>query len=506
MPRELPQDHFCPWREEAEELKAEVSRIGGEVDALKGQLAALQRHVFSRRAEKLPTVAAELRGDADSTAARAEAAKQKRRERATRKAEEAPAREIRHAVPSEERQCPACGGDELKPLGQGRTSVVYEYVPARFERQVHVQEVLACACGRGVVTAPPPARVVDRGEYGPGFIAHVVTSKCADAMPLHRLAQRVERGGIPMSRSTLTDLFHQAASVLLPLSRHLLQCIASADVVWADETPLRVLDVKKTRLGYLWTFLTQNDEGQWLIGYRFSMGRASKTPKEVLGGTTGALVVDAYTGYNAVTLPKGRVRVGCWAHCRRRFFDALATAPEAREALAFILELYRVEAQARETDVVRTAVHRELRQLHSAPVLAQLRTWLEAQAPHHPPKSPLGQAISYAVKQWEALTRFVENERLPLDNNRAESALRKAALGRKNFLFVGHEAAGENLADLYALVATCEANQVNPEEYLADVMLRVQSHPNSRISELLPHEWKRRRAADPPDSPLQPSL
>ncbi|QDF03333.1 transposase [Myxococcus xanthus] len=483
-----------------------MSRIGGEVDALKGQLAALQRHVFSRRAEKLPTVAAELRGDADSTAARAEAAKQKRRERATRKAEEAPAREIRHAVPSEERQCPACGGDELKPLGQGRTSVVYEYVPARFERQVHVQEVLACACGRGVVTAPPPARVVDRGEYGPGFIAHVVTSKCADAMPLHRLAQRVERGGIPMSRSTLTDLFHQAASVLLPLSRHLLQCIASADVVWADETPLRVLDVKKTRLGYLWTFLTQNDEGQWLIGYRFSMGRASKTPKEVLGGTTGALVVDAYTGYNAVTLPKGRVRVGCWAHCRRRFFDALATAPEAREALAFILELYRVEAQAREADVVRTAVHRELRQLHSAPVLAQLRTWLEAQAPHHPPKSPLGQAISYAVKQWEALTRFVENERLPLDNNRAESALRKAALGRKNFLFVGHEAAGENLADLYALVATCEANQVNPEEYLADVMLRVQSHPNSRISELLPHEWKRRRAADPPDSPLQPSL
>ncbi|QQR43402.1 IS66 family transposase [Myxococcus xanthus] len=506
MPRELPQDHFCPWREEAEELKAEVSRIGGEVDALKGQLAALQRHVFGRRAEKLPTVAAELRGNADSTAARAAAAKQKRRERATRKAEEAPAREIRHAVPSEERQCPACGDEDLKPLGQGRTSVVYEYVPARFERQVHVQEVLACACGRGVVTAPPPARVVDRGEYGPGFIAHVVTSKCADAMPLHRLAQRVERGGIPMSRSTLTDLFHQAASVLLPLSRHLLQCIASADVVWADETPLRVLDVKKTRLGYLWTFLTQNDEGQWLIGYRFSMGRASKTPKEVLGGTSGALVVDAYTGYNAVTLPKGRVRVGCWAHCRRRFFDALATAPEAREALDFILELYRVEAQAREADVVRTAVHREKRQLHSAPVLAHLRTWLEAQAPRHPPKSPLGQAISYALKQWEALTRFVENERLPLDNNRSEAALRKAALGRKNFLFVGHEAAGENLAGLYALVATCEANQINPEAYLADVLLRVQTHPNSCIGELLPHEWQRRRSADPPDSPLQPSL
>ncbi|NVJ10770.1 IS66 family transposase [Myxococcus sp. AM001] len=496
MPRELPQEHFCPWREEAEELKERLT-------SLEAKMATLERHVFGRRTEKLPTVSAELRGDGADTAAQAEAAKKKRQQRAARKSDEAPARDIRHAVPTEERHCPACGSEDLKPLGKGRTSVVYEYVPARFEKQVHVQEVLACTCGRGVVTAPPPARVVDRGEYGPGFIAHVVTSKCADAMPLHRLAQRVERSGVPMSRSTLTDLFHQAASVLLPLSQHLLQCIASADVVWADETPLRVLDVKKTRLGYLWTFLTRNDAGEWLIGYRFSMGRASKTPKEVLGGTAGALVVDAYTGYNAVTLPQGRVRVGCWAHVRRRFFDALATAPEARQAMDFILELYRVEAQAREADVVRTAAHRELRQVHSAPVLARLRVWLEAQAPRHPPKSPLGQAISYALKQWEALTRFVENERLPLDNNRSEAALRKAALGRKNFLFVGHEAAGENLAGLYALVASCEANGVNPETYLADVLLRVQTHPNSRIGELLPHEWKRRRAADPPDSPLQ---
>ena len=391
MPRELPQDHFCPWREEAEELKERLT-------SLEAKMAALERHVFGRRAEKLPTVAAELRGGgADTEAARAEAAKQKRRERAARKAEEAPAREIHHVVPAQERHCPACDSEDLKPLGQGRASVLYEYVPARFEKQVHVQEVLACTCGRGVVTAPPPARVVDRGEYGPGFLAHVVTSKCADAMPLHRLAQRVERSGVPMSRSTLTDLFHQAASVLLPLSQHLLQCIASAEVVWADETPLRVLDVKKTRLGYLWTFLTQNEAGEWLIGYRFSMGRASKTPKEVLGGTSGALVVDAYTGYNAVTLSKGRVRVGCWAHMRRLFFDAQAAAPEGPD---FILDLYRVEAQACDAEMVRTAALRELRHLRSAPVLARLHVWLETQAPRHLPKSPLGQAIFYALKQW----------------------------------------------------------------------------------------------------------
>ncbi|MFY2558397.1 IS66 family transposase [Corallococcus terminator] len=509
VPRQLPLDHHCPWREEAEELKAEVGRIGGELDVLKGQMAALQRHVFGKKAEKLPTVAAELREEetgAEAKAARDEAAMKRRRERAARRAQEAPTREIRHAVPAQERHCPACGSEDLKPLGKGRTTEMYEYLPARFERQVHVQEVLACQCGAGVVTAPAPARVVDRGEYGPGLLAHVVVSKCADAMPLHRLAQRMERGGLPMSRSTLTDLFHQSASVLLPLSEHLLQCIASAEVVWADETPLHVLDVKKTKRGYLWTFLTRNERGEWLIGYRFSMGRAGKTPKQVLGGTTGALVVDGYTGYNAVTLPAGRIRVGCWAHVRRRFFDALATAPEAREVLDLILALYRVEAQAHDAGVVRTAAHRELRQSHSVPILVQLRAWLEEEAPRHLPKGPLGLAISYAMKQWDALSRFVEDERLPLDNNRSEAALRKAALGRKNFLFVGHEAAGENLAGLYALVATCEANGVNPEGYLADVLLRVQAHPNSRIGELLSHEWKHRHTTDPPESHLHPSL
>lgn len=299
-----------------------------------------------------------------------------------------------------------------------------------------------------------------------------------------------------MSRSTLTDLFHLAAEVLSPVSVRLLQHIARAEVVWADETPVRVLDVKKTSVGYLWTFLTWNEKGEWLIGYRFSMGRAGKTPKEVLGGTTGRLVVDAYTGYNPVTVPKGRVRVGCWAHVRRKFFDALSKTPEAQTALDSILALYRVEHEALQAGVVRTLAHRALRQNKSRPVLEALHTWLTQQQPLHLPKGPMGQAITYALNQWETLCRFVDDERLPLDNNRSEAALRKAALGRKNFLFVGHEAAGENLAGLYALVATCEANGINPETYLADVLLRVQTHPNSRLDELLPHEWKRLHAAD----------
>ncbi|HEX8702482.1 MAG TPA: IS66 family transposase, partial [Myxococcaceae bacterium] len=266
--------------------------------------------------------------------------------------------------------------------------------------------------------------------------------------------------------------------------------ISQAAVVWADETPLRVLEVKKTHLGYLWTFLTQNEQGQWLIGYRFSMSRSGKTPLQVLEGTLGALVVDAYTGYNPVTVPGGRVRVGCWAHVRRKFFEALSTAPEAQQALDFILSLYRVEHEAAQTGVVRMLAHRALRQHKSRPVLEALHAWLTAQLPLHLPKGPMGQALSYTLNQWQALSRFVNDEQLPLDNNRSEGALRKVALGRKNFLFVGHQAAGENLAGLYALVATCEANGINPEQYLADVLLRVQTHPNSRIDQLLPHRWQ----------------
>jgi transposase len=503
VPRHLPQEHHCPWREEAEELRERLQQS-------EAQVQKLQRQAFGAKSERLPELARapqparvpsvqqQLRQqeEPERTAARAQQAQDKRRERAALKLERAPTRRIFHAVPQPQRQCPCCGSRELKPLGPGRLTVVYEYIPARLEKQEHVQEVLSCACGKGVVSAPVPPKVVDKGEYGPGLMAHLITSKCADSMPLHRLARRLERGGVPISRSTLTDLFHRAAQLLAPLVLRLLVLISQALVVQADETPLRVLARKKTHRGYLWTFLTRTLQGPWLIAYRFSLSRAGKTPKQVLGGTQGALVVDAYTGYNSVTLPQGRVRIGCWSHVRRKFFEALTSAPEAQHALQLILELYRVEDMALRQGVVRTPAHRQLRLRHSAPVLMRLHEWLQFQRTLHPPKGPLGQALHYALNQWEALGHFLLDEHLPLDNNRSEGALRAAAQGRKNFLFVGHEQAGQNLAGLYSLVATCEANGVNPEAYLSDVLLRIQTHPQSRIDELLPHHWKPPRSDD----------
>ncbi len=178
------------------------------------------------------------------------------------------------------------------------------------------------------------------------------------------------------------------------------------------------------------------------------------------------------------------------SHARRKFFEALAVAVGARQALNFILELYRVEREAKATSIQGTAAHLDLRQLKSRPVMEQFQAWLNAQQPLHTPKSLLGKAITYALNNWKALCLFLTDARIPLDNNASEQALRIAALGRKNFLFVGNEEAGHNIATLYSLVMTAIARGLNPESYLADVLIRIQDLPDSRLHELLPQNWK----------------
>jgi len=482
--RELPLDHHCPWREEAEALRRELDEVRAQLAAVRTALAALERRVLGPKAEKVPPPAQELRKEESPEAAEARrlAALERRRERAALK-EQLRATTVTHHLTAAERQCPSCGGVAARSLGTGKQTHLYEYVPGYFVRETHVQEKAACACGQFIATAPPPPRPIDGGHYGAGFIAHVAVTKCADAIPLHRLAKQYQRLGIPMSRSTLTDLFHAAAAKLAPLSQRLLQRVAASEIVQADETSLVMQ--KPSRRGFVWTFLT--DE---LIAYRFAPDRSGETPRKVLGGTQGTLVVDAYTGYNRVTDVDGRARATCLAHVRRRFFEALAHQPaEARRALDLILDLYRVEHEARQRRIVRTPAHLELRQTRGRAAMAAFLAWLDAHKDAFPPKSALGQAISYARNRGDTLTRFLDDVRIPLDNNASERALRIVALGRKNFLFVGSPEHGENLAGLYSLIATCDLHEVNPLEYLRDVLLRVDTHPAAKIDELLPDRW-----------------
>ncbi len=387
--------------------------------------------------------------------------------------------------------CPRCGGREFTPLGEGKLTEMYEVVAARVERQLHVQEKLRCRCGEGILTADPPDKVFDRTRFGPTFMAQVAVSKCADSIPLYRQAKAWRRAGVPVNDSTLGDLFHATARASNVLYERLLALIAVDPLVLADETKMPVQAKGKTRTAWIWDFIAKDADEKTLIAYVFSNSRSGETPLRVLANTLGKLLVDGYTAYNKVTVPGGRERAGCHAHARRKFFEALSTAPaEATQAMDFILELYRVERAAWETGLARTPAHLAMRQERSKPVMEAFHAWLEAERPKHLPKGPMGEAIKYALNQWDALSLFLTDAALPLDNNESERALRVCALGRKNFLFVGNDDAGENLAGLYSLIATCEANGVNAVEYLADVLIRVQIHPASRLDELLPHRWK----------------
>ena len=472
-----------------EQLNATVEQLRADLATSRAENAELRRLLFGRKSERVVPVDVEIRRRDDSPEGKERRRKEglrKRRERREQRSK-LPTVEVEHVVG--DHACPSCEAGELQDIGSAEQSEEFEFVPARFVRKLHNRHKYVCSACNAMVTAPGPERVVDGAHYGPGLHAHVVVEKCADATPVHRLAKRFRRAGVPTHRTTLTDLFHRSAELLRPLHDELLREVAAAERVNADETPVPVQAKGRTRRAYKWTFLSER-----AIAFVFSPSRGGKVPEKVLGQSKGTLQVDGYSGYNAVCVPTSRTRVGCWAHARRRFFKARQTAPQpADEALAFIRSLYEVEHKAAELRVVGTERHQQMRDAVAAEQLVQFAKWLATAKAAHPPKSPIGRAIGFTLNNWTELERAMSDVSLPLDNNVAERALRIVALGRKNWLFVGHDEAGENLATLMSLVSTCILHGVDPQAYLTDVLTAVANTPQSRIRELMPWNWK------PPD-------
>jgi transposase len=462
-------DHDCEWQAYAQTLEQKLESVLQRV-------AQLEKHVVGPQSEKRKK-AGKMPPPVPPTSS-AKAGREARRDMrsATLETEIVPV-----AVPDDARRCASCGKDADKPVGRGKTSTVYEYVSPHFRKRVYQRETASCGCGKHIVTAPAPDRVGDKTQYAPSFMAHVVVTKCADNRAQYNLAKEYERVGVPISRSTINALFHRSASVLSPLVQRLFVRIAQTDLVLADETSMRMQGADKR--AFIWTFVTER-----LIGYRFSADRSGATPSEVLGTTPGTLICDAYTGYNKLLSTGRRQRGGCLAHARRKIFDA-REFPESTEALDLIGAIYLVERDAEVREVGGTADHAELRRTRSRPLFARLLVWARRQRGKHGPKSLLGRASRYILNNWRELGVFLRDARVPPDNNRSEAALRRVALGRKVFLFVGNLEAGQNLAGLYSLVASCELNGINPIAYLADVLLRIDRHPAARIDELLPDAW-----------------
>jgi transposase len=481
--------HQCVYRDALAALQVEFAALRARQTEQEAQFAKLRhehdvllRQHFGKRSEKMPTPKDELRKRGDVAKQTPEERKQAREQGRAWK-DELQTEEVCEPLPPLPAACEHCQTVPDHPMPD-LVSRSFELRPARLVCIKHRQLRARCKCGSTFVTAPAPARLYDRCQYGPGLAAHLIVSKCSDAIAIERVAKQLARLGVPVAASTLASLFHKCAELLTPLYERLCKVVAAQQVVQADETHIKVLDKGKTRRAWVWTF----NAGE-LVVYRYAADRSGETPVEVLGGSQGTLVVDGYTGYNRVTTPEGRTRAGCLAHLRRKLFDALKQAPELREGLELILNVYRVEHEALKRGIVRTPAHGELRNTTGRAAMKALHEWLVQAKAKHLPSSPAGQAIAYGLAQWTNLEVFLGMPGVPVDNNQSERLLRVIARGRTSYLFVGHDQGGQNLAILMSLVATAEACGKDPAAYLTDVLLRTQHHPMSRIDELLPHKW-----------------
>lgn len=401
---------------------------------------------------------------------------------------ELPRERIEHRPDPQDCVCDRCQAEKVV-IGE-TTSIQYDYRPASVRVLEHARLKLACpACRDGVVVAAPVDKLVDKGLATAGMVAHVIVSKSADHLPLYRQAEILARLGVDLCDSTLLSFFNQGAALLAPVADAVLDAILAGPFLHADETPVTMkLAPSGTKTADLWTY---SDRTQ--VAYRFTTGRGADGPLAVLAAYAGYVHKDGYTGYDAAMRKGGSTYVACWAHARRKFFEALRSgATAASRMMALIAQLYQVETEARDLDDER---RRALRQARSVPLLLRIDEEAELRSKTVLPKSPMGEALTYLRNQWPGLRRYAEHGMLAIDNNEAERMIKPVALGRRNWLFAGSEDGGHRAAVCYTLVNSCKRIGVDPFTYLEDVLKRVGSHSMSRVGELTPKAWKHARDA-----------
>lgn len=392
-----------------------------------------------------------------------------------------------HDLNDKEKHCAACDQD-LRHIGE-EVSERYEYVPAQVMVVEDACQKYACACT--VKTASKPSQPIEKSTAGASLLAHVIVSKVADHLPIHRQAKMLRRYGVEIVDQTMGGWMRQCADLLNPLYERLKQFVLSSKVVGTDDTPVKVLDrrLAEARRGRMWPYVGDRDHPAVVYDYTPTRERAG--PEQFLRNYRGYLQADAYVAYDSFfTDPRrGMVEVGCMAHARRHVYQARDTDPARMGAvLAYIAQLYAVEKRARRCGIAGEPL-RLLREQASRPVLEQLNAYLLQIREDLLPKSEAGQAVTYLLKNWIALTRYLEDGDLCIDNNHTERSLRGIAVGRNNWVFLGSDRGGKTMAVLRSFVASCELIKVDPFEWLQDVLSRVASHSIQKLDELLPHRW-----------------
>ncbi len=406
-------------------------------------------------------------------------------------------RRVVYDLGEDERHCPECRG-ELQPIGE-ETSDRLEYVPASFHVIEEVCRKYACRKSCTVVTADKPRSPIDKGRPGPGLLAQVAVSKYADHLPLYRQEGIYRRQGVELSRQTLCGWMRQCAELVHPLYARMRDEVLNSKVIGTDDTPVNVLDRSRsrTRVGRIWTYV--GDERHPYTVYDYTPNRSRAGPEAFLDDFTGYLQADAYAGYDHLYQDPKRqvVEVACWAHARRWFFEAQSSdVMRSTIMLAYIRLLYDIEREARKAKLTAQQRYR-LRRQRSRLILDDIRAYLEKERQHVLPKSPIGVAVGYALSNWQALVRYLEDGDLEIDNNPAERSLRGIAIGRKNWMFYGSDNGGRTGAVLTSLITTCRRLGIEPFDYLRDIFERIGEHPRTRLEELLPDRWRAARATLP---------
>lgn len=406
---------------------------------------------------------------------------------------------IEHDLEEHQKACPACGQPRQR-IG-AEVSEQLEYFPASLKVLQHIRHKYGCPCcdregyPANIATAAKPAQPIDRGLPGPSLLAYVITSKLGDHLPLYRLESIFARQQVEVARSTMCAWMRAAGELVVPLVELMSQRVRGSQMIHTDDTPVPIQSpgAKQCRQGRIWCYL--GDAAHPYDVYDYTPNRSRAGPAEWLKGYQGYLQADAYGGYDGI-YAGGKVReVACWAHARRKFYDAQdSDGRRSAQMLALVGQLYAVEREAKELN---DAARLSLRQAQSVPVLDEIARWLAAEGEVVLPKSPMGQAIGYTRNQWSALCVYTTHGFLAIDNNAAERALKRVAIGRKNWLFAGNDQAAANHARLWSLIASCARHGVDPQRYLTSVLAKIGRTPASELEQFLPDVWKAEDAAEP---------
>ena len=486
-------------------LQKENIELREKVSSLEDLIEKFKRHLFGQKRERYIEDANQLKLDFEFEDEIKETPAEKETITYQRDKQKKGKRPVRTPIPEhlrreEEVIEPPYIPDGAIKIGENVTEIlgfipgelyVRKIVRPKYSVPCTKEEIIKTGSTETIITADLPTLPIPKGNADSSILAHIIMSKFVDHLPFYRQKQQFKRLGLTIAESTINGWFNLSCNLLEPLYLKLKELILQADYLQVDETPISVLTSQKknsTHKGYHWVYY---DPIQTIALFDYRPGRGDEGPGEILKNYTGTLQTDGYSAYDKYEFKEGIILLACMAHARRYFYDSLNNDSQRAEyALSEIGKLYEIERQAVEQEFTYAQIY-DLRQKKAKPILESFHIWLKEQLTGVLPKSTIGKAIKYALGQWTRLIRYIDDGKYKIDNNLVENSIRPVALGRKNYLFAGSHQAAQRAAMIYSFAASCKQYDINPFEWLKDVLARIPDYKASKLHELLPQNWKK---------------